>query len=449
MAGYSDKILPQDVVVMFCEDERNINNLLYCESIDSFFIYQEDGYFKLYDNAELETIIFRYMLANYRKSISSNLVKDVIKMMRYFVYNKIDSNLNNYITLNNKKVLDTETFEIFNASPKIHSFHKIDCNEEFIKEYQEKKELPPTFKSFLDYVLVDKNGNTDFELISIVQEMFGYYLMSTLEAHASFFLVGSGGNGKSVMLGLLREMVGDDFSTSSTVEDLTTNQFAAASLVGKKINICDEDESKFVNSAKFKTLVTGDPITIVRKFQNHFTWKPTVKFIFSTNEMPTFTGFNKGLTRRMFIVPFNKEIPDEVKDSTLPKKLKREMQRILPWALEGGLRLRENGFKFSKSKQMQEQLEEFIKNISSTALFLMELYEPADYDFISSEMLYDSYKFWCDKKGKKPSNYYNFIKEAQRALDIKETEGNDGEGKIVKGLRIKIVDNIKQNKIEY
>lgn len=444
----NDKLLPQDVVTMYCEDDTIQRTLLYCESVKSFYLYQEEeGYFKLLDDAKFEPIIFRYMLAKYRKAISSSLVKDVIKMMRYFVYNRCDNNINDYIALSDKKVLNTSNFEIIDANPTIHAFSKVNCSSEDIKNYT--GELPRNFKEYLDYVLVDKEDKPDTELMTIVQEMFGYYLLNTIEAHASFFLVGSGGNGKSVMLGLLREMVGKEFSSSSTIEYLTTTKHATVDLIGKKMNICDEDESKFVNSAKFKTLVSGDPITVEPKFQASFTWKPTLKFAFSTNEMPTFTGFNKGLTRRMFILPFNKEIPDSKKDTRLPNKLAAEMKGIIPWAIEGAKRLIANKFKFSESKQLAEQLSEFIKNISSAALFISEMYEPADYDFMSSEMLYDGYKLWCEHKGKKASNYYNFIKETGRALNLKEVDGNSGDGTIVKGFTVKIIDNNIQTKIAY
>ena len=79
----------------------------------------------------------------------------------------------------------------------------------------------------------------------------------------------------------------------------------------------------------------------------------------------------------------------------------------------------------------------------------MEMYEPADYDFISSDILYETYKIWCEKRGKKSSNYYNFIKEAERAMNIKETEGNGGDGNMVKGLKIKIRDLSKQQNIVF
>lgn len=437
---------PQDIVVSFCEDETNKYDLLYCAKIDSFFYYQkEEGYFKMV-TTELEEIIFKYMLYRYKKSISSNLIKDVIKMMKFFVYNKTESNLNDYVALTDLKVLNTKTFEIVDASPKIHAFSKVNCSSKDIENY---KEPPKLFKDYLDFVLVGKDNNPDNELIKLAQEMFGYYLMNTLEGGVSFFLVGSGGNGKSVMLNVLKEVIGTSFTSSMTIEDISKTDFAMYGLVGKKVNICNEDESKFVNSAKFKALVTGDTVEVYRKFQTSFTWDPTVKFIFSTNEMPTFTGFNRGLTRRIIIIPFNKEIPDKEKDTGLTRKLLEEINGILPWALEGAKRLVENKFKFSGSVQVQEQLEEFIKNISSTALFLSENYEVADYDFNSSEYLYESYKIWCGKKGKKEVNYYNFVKEAERAMNLLETEGRDSDGKNTKGFRIKLRDNNIEQKLEF
>ena len=67
--------------------------------------------------------------------------------------------------------------------------------------------------------------------------MFGNALLATLEAHATFFLVGKGANGKSVLLEVLRHMMGEKFCASVSIESMTTNRFTTYSLICKKINL--------------------------------------------------------------------------------------------------------------------------------------------------------------------------------------------------------------------
>lgn len=434
----------QDLARIFCQDEKNHQNIVYIENIDCFGIYQPDkNYFKLQTEDEFNQSMFKYLLSTdlaWQKNMTTAMVKDIAKMVKWMIYKKCTDINTNYIAMTDK-VLNLDTFEYEDPSPDKMVFYFVDCKaEDVLQGYGD--ETSSLWIKFINQVIVDKQGKPDPETVKLVQEMMGYYLLNTMEGQISFFLNGKGQNGKSVFLNVLRYMIGKEFAAASTVEDLTTDKFAPASLIGKKVNICSEDESKFTRSDKFKTLISGDDITVQRKYGSHFSWRPTVRHIFSTNDMPTFSGLSFALIRRIKIVPFYWRIPESLKDTKLTEKLYKELPKIVAWALEGAKRLTENEFKFSQSALVEEKIEEFKDNLSGALLFFKERYVEEAGKFVADDELYENYKIWCESRGKKAQNFYNFIKDINDNLTLEPTTGWGDDQRMLNGRQIAYQKNI-------
>lgn len=416
------RIFPQQMALDFCQEIENVKHLVYIEQIYSFARYLDGkGYYKLLDNEKFTREVHRFLISRYAQAITMNTVKDVVGQVGCIIENRVDNIIeSDYIALNDKLLnLKDNNFEVFHPEKK--TFYHINASSQDLNI-----ENCPRWISFLNEVLVDKAGNPDQSLINVIQEMFGYCLANTLEGHSSFFLVGDGNNGKSVMLSVLRAMIGEDFSESMSIETLTTNNFSASALIGKKINICVEEESSFVKSDKFKAFVSGDHISIEYKYGARFQWKPTAKFVFATNELPTFSGFNEGLLRRIKIIPFNKRIDDKKRDTKLTGKLINEMGGIVKWALLGLERLRNNKYICTVSEQCKEKLLEFSGNLSSGVLFFRENYMEDDTSIAWASDMYEEYKAWAERVGKKRQSYYSFLKDVSKVVrfprgrDVKE-----------------------------
>lgn len=377
-------------------------------------------------------MVYQYLISIVEKGVTTSMVKDLFNQIKWTVYRTTPSIESDYIALNNK-VLNLKTLEYSDFDRQKVAFFKFPFN---TAEVQTGIDNTPLFRKFLNEVLVDKKGEQDVLLQILVQEMFGYYLLNTNEAHCTFFFVGDGQNGKSVLLNILRKMIGEDFCSAMSIETLTTNRFATSTLIDKKINICLEEESTYIKADKFKALVGGDPVQAERKFGETFTMIPSTKFIFATNEMPTFSGLNYGLVRRIKIIPFNKRIEEEKKDTKLTEKLCAELPGIFGWALEGAKRLIANEYHFTVSLASNEKSKEFQQNISSAVLFFNETFEESADGFIALNTLYSEYTSWCEAKGKKKLNFYNVMKDIDRVSNIKEVVGWDDGGQAVKGRRL-------------
>ncbi len=250
--------------------------------------------------------------------------------------------------------------------------------------------------------------------------MLGYFLLDSTKAHATFFLVGTGANGKSVLLNVLSELVGPDYVTHRSLEDLSTNRFATASLVGKKLNIGNEEESKRLKTDLFKNLVSGEQISAERKFGEAFSFRPRTRFVFASNHLPSFDVVDDAIRRRVFIIPFYRKISQAERDPYLVDKLLKEHSQIIAWCLEGAHRLSERKFQFVLTQSMAKSFDEFEQEQSSSIDFFEEnfvLLPTLKEEVFDVSTMYSYYKNWCLDTGRKPKSQRTFMDDLRSKYD--------------------------------
>lgn len=369
----------------------------------------------------MERIVYDFCKYNYEKNLTMQGIDDLIRQIALKCNRRIQEMDTTYIALDDK-LINLTTFDFEEQDIAKVALFKIPCKALDIG-------APcPLWNKFLSEVLVTTKGNPDGSLVNLVQEVFGYYLLNELKPHAVFFLVGQGGNGKSVLLNILKSLIGEKYTTSQSIQSLTTDKFAPASLIGKKVNIVNEEESKYLRADKFKALVSGDQISAQRKFEGCFQFTPHTKYIFATNEMPTFEGVNEGLRRRMYIIPFNRIFKQEEMNWNLTDELKTELPAILGWALRGAQRLIKNNYRFSPSTTAELSRDEFITGTSSALHFIKENYVVDDQCTVRKDELYVEYSMWCKTNGKKALNAHNFNKDLKNNVPhiIEKVAWHDG-----------------------
>lgn len=416
-------------------------DLLFCQAWDQFYIYDAGYYRQLMPN-DLDEIVWRYIRAHFPElNITAQLIHDVIKQMKWAIHRKVDALHTPYIAFLDKLYnMDTFEFEDFHRD-KI-AVHRLNF------KAAQTATATPHFLRYLQSTLVDDNGKPDAELINLVQEMFGYYLVNNLKAEAVFFLVGQGANGKSVMLRLLIDLIGKQYVSSFSIESLTTNKFAVANLIGKKINVCAEEESKYLRMDKFKALVSGEFMQGERKFGESFQFAPQTKYVFATNKMPTFDGINHGLRRRMKIIPFKRIFQPVEQNKHLSEDLQTELPGIIWWAIQGAKSLVEKNYEFLKAKAASEKLQEFEELSSSAIMFFREHYEKDAESFISNTDLYKEYVLWCSDNGKHAMSSTIFHRELGDNLQVESKVEWIG-GKSVRGKKAKPIGSTAAPDIMY
>lgn len=190
------------------------------------------------------------------------------------------------------------------------------------------------------------NGMFNKEEQALLQEWFGYHLLPENPAQKFMLFVGLGGNGKGVILLLIKLLIG--LQNTSHVKLTGFNDKDRFSLVATypmKANIVEEiNFKKIIETARLKQYVGGGQFTFEIKFKPSFEAYPTAKWSVACNGLPPFDDHTDGIMRRIILLFFKKQFLDE----SLQRKEyidenfwieSGELSGIFNWAIEGLTRL--------------------------------------------------------------------------------------------------------------
>ena len=289
----------------------------------------------------------------------------------------------------------------------------------------------------------------DQSRVDLLQEAFGLCFLPPMgygKLEAFFVFNGFGRNGKSTVLDVLRTLLGEENTSSLTIEQISDNVMVYA-LYGKLANICaDMNEMDRVQEGLLKAIVSGDSITADRKYKSSVQFRPTCRLFFSCNQLPRFVDTSQGIWRRIQLIPFEYIVPEAEVDPMLGVKLEQELPAIFYWAMEGMRRLQENG-RFSESERCGKALQEYRRHCLPVLMFLQECVEAREgegYGLTTNE-LWTKYREWCHACGlKKPKPIHMFSKDIMGFLpgiapDVTWSTGDRDieKTRVFKGIRFK------------
>lgn len=270
--------------------------------------------------------------------------------------------------------------------------------------------------------LLDNVSCKNKAIRTLLEEMLGYILIGDCRFQKSFVLLGEGANGKSVFLDMIVNWLGSENCSSLALEDLS-DRFRPSQLVGKLVNIGDDSGADLLkNTAIFKKLVTGDPITLEFKHAQPFSYNNTAKMIFSANNLPPSSDKSNGFMRRMTIIPFNaKFLPtDDDYDPLISQKVCSEEAKsyILNIAIRAAKRLIKNK-QFSIPEIVNDELYKYELANNNVLSYLSEVPSIIGMDVSKT---YANYCLYCVKNNTSPYKVNKFIEEILRHninMDVK------------------------------
>ncbi|MNW40401.1 hypothetical protein D3C74_175150 [compost metagenome] len=305
-------------------------------------------------------------------------------------------------------IFDLETDEFITFSPEIVIKNKVPF--EFIQD---------AYDPIVDATF-NKIACGDRELRMLMEEMVGYLLLRRNELGKAFILTGSGSNGKSTLIDMIKHFLGDGNYASLSLDELG-QRFKTAEIFGKLANLGDDISSQYIdNNAVFKKLVTGETVNAERKGKDPFDFNNYAKMIFSANQLPRINDTTDGLIRRLIIIPFNAKFSskDDDFDPFIKDKLMTDsaMHYLLKLALDGLKRVLKNN-KFTMPVVAAAELEEYEVMNNPLLSFLKDDHK------IENELtrdVYLSYSSWCHLNGLRPLSQIQFSREiCKRGYEIK------------------------------
>ena len=252
--------------------------------------------------------------------------------------------------------------------------------------------VPPTrWLRFLDELLYPED-------IFTLQEFMGYILIPTTKAQAMLLLIGNGGEGKSRVGFVCRNLLGNNMTICS-ISTLANNRFSLADQEGMLLMIDDDMKMEaLTDTGVIKAVVTmEDKMNLERKGKQSYQGYLNVRIMaFGNGSLSSLYDKSDGFYRRQITIRVKEKSQNRVDDRNLSAKLSEETEGIALWCLEGLKRLIKNEFHFTISERtLQNQAELRREEDSILDFFESEGYITFDKNAIATtKELYEAYCLW-------------------------------------------------------
>ena len=253
----------------------------------------------------------------------------------------------------------------------------------------------PRWIQFLKEILA---GDTD--TIDFMQRSIGYALTGEIRENVIFILHGDGANGKTTLVEAIMYVLGD--YAKSAAPDLLlqrrneSHPTGVADLMSARfVSSVEVDDGRKLNESLVKRLTGRDTIKARFMKQDFFDFTPSHKLFMAVNHRPEIQGTDKGIWRRIRLIPFEVEIPEEKQDQKLLDKLTEEASGILAWAVKGCLQWQHSGLGMpaavKAASQAYKEESDVIGRFFDECCVLGKEHET------QVSKLYDSFREWCDR----------------------------------------------------
>lgn len=314
----------------------------------------------------------------------------------------------------------------------------------------------PTWERALDQIAGGRKA-----LVGYLARWFGYCLTGKTTEQCFVVHWGPGGNGKSVVLELMAETMGDYAGTAApgllvaSKGDRHPTEIAA--LFGRRMVTAHESGEGVVLREDFvKQATGGDKLTARFMREDFFEFAPTHKIQLLTNHKPQVKGQDLGIWRRVQLVPYTVTFGSveqfaagthqRVRDTELMARLRAELEGVLAWRVRGAVEWAQSGLQapdvvLSASetyKREQDRIGQFVEECCEVG----QEFSEALTDGMGG--LYPAFQTWCKDAGIFAMSKQRFVDEVLRVLPVGRVAdrksavpgGGQRRVKMVHGLRL-------------
>lgn len=285
------------------------------------------------------------------------------------------------------------------------------------------KAKAPRFIAFINQIT-----GGDKALEAYLQRVIGYALTGTANEQCLFFFHGSGANGKSVLLNVVKNLLGPDLAKQTPSETLMAKRSSQTNDIARLQNlravIANEvEDGTQLAEALVKQMSGEDTMTARFHYQEFFDFTPKFKLFIAGNHKPVIQGRDNGIWRRVRLIPFDVTIPQAKRDKHLQEKLRAELPGILNWAIKGCLAWQKQGLAepavvstaVASYRAEMDVIQQWIDECCTLAVTA---------DWKSSEAYY-SYKTWAQDSGYKPMSAGVFSRDLEKRFSkVKRKDAN-------------------------
>ena len=376
----------------------------------SFFVrgeipyYYEHGVF--IEDAKGVKLKYRIQKLIYRDQVNSSMIQRVYNLLitQPQIYrNSYELNKQPAHWINFKNAYyDVLSGELIEHDPKYMTINQIPFP--YYPEDREKVlEGGANIRKYLDSSIPDKVEQQMF------WEYFGYCMTTDTQFQKFLMLKGNGGTGKSVAVALIQHVIGNENTSSISLQDLN-KRFYATGMYGKLLNACADIPCKAMDTTDvLKKAVGEDTLLYEKKGKDAVFYKAYAKLLFSTNEMPqNLEDKSDAFYRRLLVLDMNQMIPRDEKDIRLKEKIKAEVDYAIHMTVTALKDVYERG-ELIESEHSKECVRELRKASDSVCAFLDEKLVQAEGKRMKRSEVYRMYEEYCkdnDRQGHGKSGFF-------------------------------------------
>lgn len=278
--------------------------------------------------------------------------------------------------------------------------------------------------------------NDDPDIPSFVRRLLGFGASGLTIDHLFPILWGEGRNGKSTLLEVLGDVLGNDLATSSQADALMDAAKGGDGpkpfifgLRGKRLVWASEsNEGRRINEGLVKQLTGGDRLNVRTLHSKPVEFKPSHLLMLLTNHKPHINADGSAIWDRVYLLPFVMRFIDHPKaqnerkrDPTLKDTLQAEHSGILAWLVRGFLEYQRDGI--NPPAAIINATQAYREEEDTTGMFIAERCILDKSCEVKASTLYKEYTDWCKDSGINPMSITSFGKLMRKRFPARESHG--------------------------
>ena len=300
----------------------------------------------------------------------------------------------------------------------------------------------PQFVKFLLRILGDGTTRAEHKralrMLCYLRRCLGYSVTGVTTEKAVFILLGSGDNGKTTLLQIVR-LLFDEYSTPIQIESIMTTdrqhmdnnvQSDLADLRGARFAITSESEKgQRLSEARLKRITQGrGMIKVARKYENQVSFVETHKLWIEANHRPVVQGKDNAIWNRLHLILFDAAIPkrEQVKDFA-ERIVAEEGEGIGAFIVGGAIQWNRAGLR--KPLEVDRANAQWRKDSSSRVGFVAERCVFIDGKRCTVSAMRQAYDSWCEQNAETPlsAQDFNQLLTEKGAVQPKHSKWVDGD----------------------
>lgn len=280
----------------------------------------------------------------------------------------------------------------------------------------------------------------DADLIEYVQKICGLGAIGKVYMEAIIISYGEGANGKSTFWNTIAWALGS-YAGGISADALTVGcrrnvKPEIAEVKGKRLLIAAElEEGMRLSTATVKQLCSTDQIKGEKKYKAPFDFMPSHTLVLYTNHLPKVGAMDRGIWRRLIVIPFNATITGKNDIKNYAAYLQKHAgQYVLKWIIEGAQKAIKDSYDPKLPQVVEDAIGRYRSDSNWLGYFVEECCEVGEGLSEKSGDFYAAYRAFCLRTGDYIRDSATFYTAVEQAGYTRFRKSN---GRYIGGIRLK------------